>query len=240
MGFSNVDLQLKIALNDLNPNFIEALAVATAWEYSTLYEEIASEPDLPEQLRLEQFANRRGYAVANALKRTAFLHGIPYDFRRLECNGQRKLVVKSGRIILIQEPILTLIDHPKASDYKVELANLHGLMCQTELDLGDHRRRIQDWSGCVLGVLLHGAAGPNFTAEHRMLGGLMFGITDSSYNQWVARIDLHKIAMYGRGKLTEEQIIAQPLGPFVPDQTFTQPDHVIVTPKKKKSDKGSA
>jgi hypothetical protein len=144
-------------------------------------------------------------------------------------------LVKAGRVILIQEPILTLEDHPRAADYKVKLAGVHGLVCQSELDLGDRRRRVQDWSGCVLGVLLHGTVGKEFTQRDRMLGSLMFGITDASYDQWVLRVDLHQIALYGRG--------ADPLlQPFIPPEADepSQPDNVRVTLKRKKIDKGRA
>ncbi len=232
--FPTVETLLQIVKHDLDPDFVEALAVDVAWEYSALYNQIASEPDLPDDFRQEQFAKRRGYSVATALKRTAIVHRVPYEFIRLECNGQQKLIVKAGRVLLIQEPILTLDDAPKATDYKVSLANIHGLMSQAELDLGDRGRRIQDWSGCVLGVLLHGASGPHFTKEQRMLGGLMLGITDASYSQWVLRVDLHQIAMFGRGTAPQQQIINPVTGP-VP----SQPDNVFVTPKKKKIDKGS-
>ena len=108
-------------------------------------------------------------------------------------------------------------------------------MSQAELDLGDRGRRIQDWSGCVLGVLLHGASGPHFTKEQRMLGGLMLGITDAAYLQWVLRVDLHRIAMYGRGTLPQQEIANLTIDPAP-----SQPDNVFVTPKKKKIEKGSA
>jgi hypothetical protein len=233
--FPSVDKLFQIACHDLDPDFIESLAIGVAWGYSTLHDEIATEPGLPEDLRLEQFGRRRGFVVARALKRAADQHDIPYDFMRLDCNGQNKLLVKVGRVILIQEPILTTSDHPKVSDYKIKLASVHGLTHQSELDLGDRRRRIQDWSGCVLGVLLHGASGPNFSQKHRMLGSLMLGISDAAYSQWMLRADLHQIAMYGRGAIPRSHIIAS-----APEATESQPDNVIVTPKKKASDRGRA
>ncbi len=105
----------------------------------------------------------------------------------MECSGQSKLLVKAGRVILIPESIVTLDDAPKvAADYELALASVHGLICQLELELNDeHQRRIRDWSGCVLRVLLHGASGPDFTRQHRMLGSLMLGVTDNAYSQWV-------------------------------------------------------
>ena len=233
--FPSVERLLQIVAHDLDPEFVESVAIGAAWGYSTLYDDIAAETGLPEALRAEQFSRRRGYVMANAIKRAASQHGVPYDFLRLECNGQMKLLVKAGRVILIQEPILTLEDHPRAADYKVKLAGVHGLISQAELDLGARRRRVQDWSGCVLGVLLHGAVGKEFTQRDRMLGSLMFGITDAAYDQWVLRVDLHQIAMYGRGAVPLPQ-------PFtLPEvQEPNQPDNVTVTPKKKKIDKGRA
>jgi hypothetical protein len=231
----SVERLYQIALRDLDPEFIEAVAIAAAWAYSALHDEIAAEPDVPDAFKLEEFTKRRSYAISAALRRSAIQRAIPYEFMRLDCNGQRKLMVKAGRVIIIQEPILTLEDHPRPADYKIKLASIHGLMRQSEFDLGDFRRRIHDWSGCVLGVLLHGAAGPKFTPEHRRLGSLMLGITDAEYSQWVLRADLHQIALYGRAASPKPRIIAQEPEP-VPDQ----PDNVIVTPRKKKIDKETA
>ena len=47
------------------------------------------------------------------MKRTAIKHGVPIDIIRLESNGQNKLLLKVGRLLLLQEPILTLQDEPK-------------------------------------------------------------------------------------------------------------------------------
>lgn len=228
--FSSVDSLRQIVCHDLDPDFVETVSIGMAWEYDTLYESIAAEPDLPDAYRLEQFGRRRGNAAGAALRRAAVQHGVPYDFIRLECNGQRKLLVKAGRVILIQESILTLEDAPKPADYKRSLADVHGLISQLELALDDkHQRRVRDWSGCVLGVLLHGASGPRFTRQHRTLGSLMLGVTDSVYSQWVLRLDLHRVAMWGREKLPQPMVAGQP-----PEPVQDQPDNVIVTPKKKK------
>jgi hypothetical protein len=153
-------------------------------------------------------------------------HGVPFEFRRLDANGQSKLLLKAGRVVIIQEPMLTLSDHPRVSDYKIELAKSYGVLRQLELDLGDIPGRIRDWSGCLLGVLLHGASGPWFTREHKSLAGLMLGVPDSAYDHWVIRIDLHRIAMFG----------AEP-EPYQADNGASehdiQKDNVTVTPKKK-------
>ena len=147
-------------------------------------------------------------------------HGVPFEFVRLECDGQVKLLVKAGRVILLPESITALNEPPQASDYKVALASVHGLISQLELALNDeHQRRIRDWSGCVLGAILHGASGPEFTRQHRALGSLMLGVTDDVYSQWMLRLDLHRVAMWGRDAIPE---------PVTPAQR-PEPDEVSLT-----------
>jgi len=141
----------RIVTHDLDPEFIRSMAISLGWEYALLYEELASDSTLiGDGCRLEEFGKRRGRCGVKALVAAAQKHGVPFEFRSLECNGQHKLIVKAGRVILIQEPILSLSDEPKTADYKVKLADLYGFMRQLELDLGDQPRRIRDWSGCVL------------------------------------------------------------------------------------------
>ena len=150
-------------MHDISPDFLETLCINAGWAYNGLYEELAASNGPPLEYRLEQFARRRSAAIVNAMHRAAIQHGVPFDFMRLECNGQRKLLIKAGRVILLQEPIHTLHDSPHASDYKVELADVNGIVRQMELDLGDRPQRVRDWSGCHLAVLLHGASGPGFS-----------------------------------------------------------------------------
>src|SRR5207248_8382380 len=121
----------------------------------------------------EEFSSRRGGCATRALASACQKHGVPYDFRRLPCNGQNKIIVKIGRIVLIHEPMITLTDHPRLADYKRELAESHAILRQPEFDLGDMPGRILDLPVCSLGVVLHGAAGAWFTREHQGLGGLM-------------------------------------------------------------------
>lgn len=185
---------------DLNPDFIETTAVNIGWEYHQLFETLAADPSLTDDVREEEFNRRRGFCAVKALSAAALKHGVPYEFRRLCCNGQKKLLVKAGRVIILQESILSLADRPKPADYKLELSQVHATVRQLELPLGDRPQRITDWSGCFLGALLHGATGPRFTEKHKMLGGLSLGFPDAAYGQWVLRLDLHDIAMFGRGK----------------------------------------
>ena len=211
--------------DDLDPDFIKSLSIAIGWEYTDGYRLLAADEFLSAPLKNEEFARRRGGFAIRALAKSAAKHGIPYNFRRLDCNGQDKILVKAGRVIIIQESILTIADHPHVADYKRELADVHALVRQLELDLGDQPRRITDWSGCILAVLLHAPAGPNFTEAHRSLGALMLAVPDAAYRQWVVRLDLHRIAMYGF-----------PTYEAIPSETTPiQRDVVLVTPKKRKS-----
>lgn len=212
-------------LLDLDPEFVRAAAIGISWEYDTLFEELDQDDTLTVDLKLEQFARRRAYATVKALTRVAKQHGVPFDFLHVANNGQKKLVLKIGRIALIQEPMTSLAEAPRAADYKRELAASNSLICQLELDLGDREVRVQDWSGSVLAVVLHGPAGPAFTRDDRALGGLMLAVPDAAYNHWLIRLDLHQIAMYGAH--AEDAIIEIPAA-------VTQPDKVRVTLKVNK------
>ncbi len=218
-----------IVRNDIDPDFLKSFSISMGWAYSDLYEELAADQEaFGDSYCLEEFARRRGACAVRALLRAAKLHGIPHEFRYLGCNGQHKLLVKVGRVILIQEPILTLEDDPRTSEYKRELADSHGLIRQLELELGDRPFKGRDWSGCVLGVMLHGAAGPHFNAEHRALGALMLAVPDAAYRNWVLRLDLHSMATEGHG--------------FEPESTTTaaehQQDEVRVTLKRRNVSRG--
>ena len=92
--FPTVETLLQIVKHDLDPDFVEALAVDVAWEYSTLYEQIASEPDLPDDFRLEQFSRRRGYSVAAALKRSAIVHRVLMTLFVLSVTGNKSSSLK--------------------------------------------------------------------------------------------------------------------------------------------------
>jgi hypothetical protein len=213
-----------ILRDDLDPDFIKSLSIAIGWEYAEGYRALAADEYFSDSLKNEEFARRRGGFAIRALARSAIKHGIPFNFRRLDCNGQDKILVKAGRVIIIQESILTIADHPHIADYKRELADVHALVRQLELELGDQPRRITDWSGSILAALLHAPAGPSFTEAHRSLGALMLAVPDTAYRQWVVRLDLHQIAMFGF-----------PMPERAPDVVPIQRDQVVVTPKKQKS-----
>jgi len=190
------------------------------WAYADLHDDLSAIGD--EAYAQEAFARRRGDVAVKALLRAAKQYGIPYEFKYLPCNGQSKLIARIGRVVMIQEPILTLDEDPRVSEYKRELADSHGLIRQLELDLGDRPVRNADWSGCVLAVMLHGAAGSRFTAEHKALGALMLAVPDASYRNWVLRLDLHSMAMEGRGLEVDDR----------EDVEVHQHDNVHVTLKR--------
>jgi hypothetical protein len=219
----------QIIRNDLDPEFIKSVSIGVGWEYSQCYDELSEDECLTDALRSEEFAKRRGGLAVRALVKAAKKHAIPYNFRRLDCNGQEKILVKAGRVIIIQEPILSLFDRPHIADYKLELANTHSLVRQLELELGDQPQRISDWSGCILAVLLHAPAGADFTRSHRALGALMLAVPDSAYRNWTLRLDLHRVAMFGFAPSFETD----------PDHVPVQEDRVIVTSKNRNASTGT-
>ncbi|MCP3460653.1 hypothetical protein [Bradyrhizobium sp. CCGUVB23] len=212
-----------IVLRDLDPDYVEKIVVELGWQYDELYEELADDSTQFDHSREEEFNRRRADCAKRAIARACQQHGIPFEYHRLACNGQHKLLAKAGRVILIQEPIQTLDDHPAVADYKVELSDVHGFVRQLELDLGDQPGRIRDWSGCVLAVLLHGAAGPKFNRDHKSLGRAMLAVPDAAYSHWVTRLDLQTIARFGRGLPNADDR----------DIQSTQEDQVVVTPKRR-------
>jgi len=228
---SLVDEVRQIVRHDIDPEFLKKIAIAIYWAYAELYDELASNPDLTDAYRIERFAQLRGHRVAMAIARVSKQCGVPFNFRRLDCNGQEKLLVKAGRVIVLQEPILSLNEAPRSSDYKRELADTHAVVRQLEFDFGDQPNRIRDWSGSVLGVILHGACGPDFSAQHKMLGGLFLAVPDEAYEGWLVRLDLHRIAFWGTSEEPTE--LDQPGDPEGQRPPMTQSDRVNVTPKKK-------
>jgi hypothetical protein len=228
----SIDQAREILCHDLDADFVEAITQTIAWEYSQLYEALAADDTLVDEYRDEEFRKRRGDCAVRSLTRCAKRYGVPFEFLRLECNGQRKLLVKASRLIILPECMLTLEDRPSIADYKQELADIHGFVRQLELDLGDQPKRIRDWSGCILAVLLHGPAGRRFVRQDRSLGSIMLAVPDAAYRHWILRLDLHGIAMHGRrgavseGKATETAAV--------------QADDVIVTSKARESRSGAA
>lgn len=225
---SSLDL-IHQRLRDIDPEFVVTFAKDLAWRYGELYDELKGDDSLSLDYKKEVFARRKVECALRALSYAAKKHGVPYEFRKLPCNGQCKIFLKMGRMVLIQEAMQFPTDAPHASDYKRELADAHGLIRQLELDLGDQPNRIHDWGGEVLGVVLHGAAGLNFTREDKELGFLLLGVPDAAYSQWVIRLDLHRIAMWGAEIELEVGV----------QHADAQPDNVHVTLKSNPATKSS-
>jgi hypothetical protein len=182
---SGLDRIREILAHDFDPEFLRDIAVSIAWEYYSLHDSIYKDGMIPAELKPEYFAKTRSDCAIRSLVTSARKHGVPFDFRRLECNGQQKLILKVGRIILIQETFSDLTDGPQTAQYKKQLADTHCLIRQLELDLGDQSKRILDWSGSVVAVLLHGADLLRLRFGEKPFGGLMLGVPNEKYDSWV-------------------------------------------------------
>ncbi|GGD40869.1 hypothetical protein [Aureimonas glaciei] len=213
--------------SDLDQDLLRMIATRAPWQYRQLADQIAEDDLIPEYGKMEEFARRRGPAIASCIIDACERFGVPYDTRRLPCNGQRKLVVKAGRLIMIQEPILTLGDAPRIADYKRQMARSLGAVSQLELPLGDRLVRMIDFSQGQLVVLLHGMSGMRFNEEQTNLGALMLAVPNAEYTNWVHRFDLHNLAMFGTAE--------PPVGPEDKndDEGTGQPDRVQVRPRRR-------
>jgi hypothetical protein len=213
-------------LRDIDPEFIKTTSRVAAWEYNRLFEELVKTLGLSDEYRQEEFNRRRGDCLVRALLVAAKEHGVPFEFLKLASNGQSKLLLKCGRVVIFQEAVFSLSDAPKVTEYKLSLAATHSLVCQLELDLGDIPGRVTDWDGGVLGVLLHGSRGVSFNQESKELGVLMLAVPDAAYSHWLVRIDLHSIAVDGISMGSEPMSV-------VPKEAEQQPDNVHVTLKRR-------
>ncbi len=220
------ELSLEIVRHDVDPDFMRSFAVQLAWGYRNLFREIRELEGLTDEYRNELFNKRRSDVATQVFAAAAKQHGVPFEFLRLSCNGQRKPVVKCGRLVLILEAVLYHNEYPQVAEYKLSLSDVHSYMRQLELDLRDQPKRIRDWNGTALGVLLHGASGARFNQKSKGLGILTLGMPDAAYRQWISRIDLRKTAMYGDGYKDN-------LSPHLatPSETV-QADNVVVKTKR--------
>ncbi len=185
--------------SDVDPNFFRALSVAITWAYQDLYEWIDDAGYVDVGRKKQDFGLQRSIAVESAIIRVCKEHGVPFEWKRLECNGQSKLMVLCGRVILIHEAMKLGVKGPYVADYKRSLSSTYNVTRQLELDLGDIPGKVNDWSGEVLATLLHGHAGSLFTKEQRALGVLRVAVADGSYDSWVVNQDITEFAVEGRG-----------------------------------------
>jgi len=190
-------------IREIDREFLREVCITARWELFREYEHCVR-TDWSAARKREEFGRRRGGAIERALIVACKNHGVPHGYRRLDCNGQDKLIVKSGRAIIIQESILELTGAPRYSTYKAQMAALHGVTRQLELDLGDRPNRILDWRGDFLVSLLHGLRGTQFNQADMALGALQLAIPDADYMSWATRIDLTSVAEFGRWKGDKE------------------------------------
>ena len=216
-----------IVLKDLDPEFIETALTRLPWEYERIYDELSRDRHLDFDGRMEEYNRRRGLCAVEALIYSCDRHKVPYEYFRLDCNGQRKLLVRMGRLIIIQEPAEFFGGAPKFANYKLQLASTRYSAQQLEFDFKDGFSRNREWSDCVLGVLIHKPAGPNFSKSHKAFGGATLAIPDAGYTHWTRRFDLEEIAMHGRkgAKWLVDD--------FAEKRDVDQVDEVFVSPKKK-------
>lgn len=194
-----IENQIRATLrSDIDPEFLRALSVGVGWAYQDLFEDIVAHCLIGPAGMRREFGHRRASAVESAIVRVCRDRGIPFDWRRLDYNGQDKLIVKCGRVLLIHEAIPLDRRGPVAADYKRALVGTHNITRQLELDLGDIPGRIHDWSGDIVATILHGAAGHSFDAKSRGLGVLRIGVADGSYDSWIVNHDVTDFAMEGR------------------------------------------
>ncbi|WP_370201079.1 hypothetical protein [Roseibium sp.] len=217
--------EIRKRLRDINMDFLQGLCVAAPWQYEALSKSIMSNENLTTYEKRELFVRHQASCMNQALARCARQHGIPHEVKKLPCNGQNKILVKSGRVVIIQETLQELEQHPKAADYKMQLASSMGVIRQLELDLGDQPGRILDWQDSTLAVLLHGFAGSADSANGFMLGSMFLAVPDVDYQNWVMRFDLFDAAYNGfnpRSNDAENTL------------TTSQPDNVRVYLRKQR------
>lgn len=190
----------EILTRDIDPDFLETALVSLAWEYDSLFERLAADAAIPSGRKIEEFGRHRGYCAERSLVFACEKYGVPFSYRPLGCNGQNKIIVRAGRVLLIPESIISLREKPRASEYKIALAGALGVMRQLEFDLKEKGRSHIDLdpTGDVFAVLLHGPAGPRFDRESRALGGVMLAVPDRTYESWTIRLDVREIAHFGR------------------------------------------
>ncbi len=184
--------------SDVDPKFFRALSVAITWAYQQLFEQLNENEYLDLNRRKLEFGKQRSAAVEEAIIRVCRDHGVPYEWKRLDYNGQSKLVVLCGRVLMIHEAVQLGVKGPYAADYKRSLAGTYNMTRQLELDLGDIPGKVCDWSGDVLATLLHGFAGSLWTHEQRALGSLRVAVADGSYDSWLVNQDVTELAVEGR------------------------------------------
>jgi len=221
--------EIRNRLRDVNMNFLQSICVAAPWQYSELSKSLMARDDLSACEKHERFIWQRADCMNKALKICAKQHGIPHEMKRLPCNGQHKLLMKSGRVVIIQDTLQETGQRPKVADFKEQLASSMGVIQQLELDLGDRPGRILDWQDSTLAVLLHGLSGSMHHQDGISLGGMYLAIPDNGFQNWLLRFELSDVAYNGFNSKPDDTNA---------DMTTAQPDnvHVVLRNQRKKAE----
>ena len=188
-----------LLVRELPAGFVRQLAIDIGWGYADLTDEMIKQAAYVDADFLHRrYSERRNDVVIDALVRACVSYEVPYEFRHIPGNAQKKLLISAGRLLILQEPMNQRFgEAPRASDYKRALARTFAYVQQLELPLGDVPRRITDWSGRTFGVLLHGSAGKHFSSGDMQLGALALAVPDGAYSRWETRVDLWSAGVLG-------------------------------------------
>lgn len=178
--------------SNLSKGFLEAAESRLHWEYSSTFDDaerrvggrVYDRPNSLTQIMLERHMRTRSNFGMSALTAAAFDVGADVEHLLLH-NGQRKPVARIGCFCFIAETMYDLTHKPTFATYKQRLALANTAIRQLELDLGDRPIRNADWSGCHLGVLLHGCRGDAFTQTGTGLNMFWLAFPNSAYDSWV-------------------------------------------------------
>ncbi|GAA4226299.1 hypothetical protein GGQ68_004750 [Sagittula marina] len=193
-SFERLDADIRA---NLSKEFVEAAESRLHWEYSSSFDIaerqgaglVYDRPDPLNQNLLERHMRTRSSFGMSALTAAALDVGADVENMLLP-NGQRKSIVRIGCFCFIAETILDLSHRPAVAAYKQRLAGTNSAIRQLEMDLGDRPVLQADWTGCHLGVLLHGCRGDAFTRTGTGLNMFRIAFPNSSYDSWVWNKDV--------------------------------------------------
>lgn len=189
---------LQVMQRDFPEDFRDALHGNLAGAYDRSFEDIARPPGAfiptptPEINEMNYLAARKARRAIGmtALMQTAQQCGIPFQIKRLACNGQRIVVAQLGQILLVAEPVDHLAERPNHADYKAELAASHFAIRQLEMDFGPHpeearyRQRI-DARNTMLVVVQHGMRGGDFNRRDTAFSMFNVAVPDATLGSWL-------------------------------------------------------
>lgn len=183
----------KLLARDLTQDFVTAFQERLDSEYSATYEELSSVPGSilssgvseMDALNLTEARRARRANGLRALGNASKDLGVPFEVKRLACNGQQVVVSQLGQVLVISEPVDHLMAKPEHAQYKMDLAASHFAIRQLELDLGDGYRQRIDARNTVLAVIQHGMHAHTFSRRDTALSMLRVAVPDVSFNSWL-------------------------------------------------------